>query len=135
MDIVDHMCFGCSPYNPIGLKLKFQWEGDTLYTIFNAGEEHQGYNGYMHGGLISTLLDETMAQWLWKREIPCMTAEITVRFSKGVPIDRELRVESRCVLERKDRLFEMEALLILNDGTVAARSTAKFLRVNLDEFK
>jgi len=133
--IVDHMCFGCSPNNPIGLKLKFQWEGDTVYTTFRAGKEHQGYNGHMHGGLISTLLDETMAQWLWLRNIPCMTAEMTVRYSRAVPIDQELRVEAQCVSERRGRLFEMQGKVILAGGTVAVRSTAKFLVVSIDKFK
>lgn len=129
---VDHMCFACSPNNPIGLKLEFKLEGDKVYTTFRPRKEHQGYNGCMHGGLISTLLDETMAQWLWLRGITCMTAEMTTRFSLAVPIGRELRVESRCISERKGRFFEMEAKLILADGTVAAYSRAKFLRVKVE---
>ncbi|MTI85827.1 MAG: PaaI family thioesterase [Firmicutes bacterium] len=133
--MADHMCFGCSPHNPIGLKMKFFQHGDIVYTTFKADVEHQGYNGYMHGGLISTLLDETMAQWLWIRNIPCMTAEMTVRYSEGVPIGRELRVESRCVDQRRDRLFEIEGKIILPGGNVAVRSTAKFLRIDISEIQ
>lgn len=134
-DIVDHMCFGCSPKNPIGLKMKFQWDGRTVYTTFTGKKEHQGYNGYMHGGIISTVLDETMAQWLWMQDIPCMTAEMTVRYSLGVPIEQEVRVESHCTGDRRGKVFEMEGKIILPGGKVAVRSKAKFMRINLDNFK
>ncbi|MCF8011239.1 MAG: PaaI family thioesterase [Clostridiales bacterium] len=130
----DHMCFACSPHNPIGLKLKFKQEGKKVYTTFNPGEEHQGYNGFMHGGLISTLLDETMAQWLWLKEIPAMTAEITLRYSKPVPIDQELRVEAACISEYRGKVYDMQADLILSrDNSVAVKAKAKFMPVDFDK--
>lgn len=124
----NHMCFGCSPHNPIGFKLSFKLEGNVCRATFTAEKEYQGWSGYMHGGLIATLLDETMANWLWLNNIRSMTAEMTTRFSLAVPINVPLTVES----ERtggKGRLFIMEGRLILPDGRIAARATAKFLRL------
>lgn len=124
----DSMCFGCSPKNPIGLKLVFQHEGEVCRARFVAGPEHQGWSGVMHGGLIATLLDEVMAQWPWVRGITMMTAEMTTRYSKAVPIGEELTVEGALVAER-GRLIEMAGKIILPDGTVAARATAKYIKV------
>lgn len=126
----DHMCFGCSDKNPIGLKLNFVMEGDICRTEFIAGEEHQGWNGYMHGGLIATLLDETMAWWMWLKDIPIMTVEMTTRYSLGVPVKTKLVVESWCEEQRKDRLFLMAGRIILPDGNIAVKAKAKFLKID-----
>lgn len=127
----DSMCFACSPRNPIGLKLVFEQDGDVCRTIFIAGPEHQGWGGVVHGGIVATLLDEVMAQWLWVRGITTMTAEMTTRYSKAVPVGESLIIEGSLVAE-KGRLAEMAGKIILPDGTVAARATAKFLKVDLE---
>jgi len=123
-----NMCFGCSQKNPIGLKLQFIIEGDLCRSTFTAGQDHQGWNNCVHGGIISTLLDEVMAQWIWLQDIPAATAEMTVRFSKAVPIDVPLTLESRCT-SRKGKLFIMEGSIILPDGSIPCRATAKFLEL------
>ena len=53
-------CYACGDLNPIGLHLEFKMEGDWAVAQFVAQQEHQGYPGYVHGGLVSTLLDEAM---------------------------------------------------------------------------
>ena len=127
----DSMCFACSPRNPIGLKLVFEQDGEICRTIFTAGPEHQGWSGVVHGGLVATLLDEVMAQWLWVRGITTMTAEMTTRYSKAMPVGESLTIEGNLVSE-KGRLVEMAGKIILPDGTVAARATAKFLKVEME---
>jgi len=126
----NHMCFGCSDKNPIGLKLKFAMDGDVCRTEFTARDEHQGWNGYMHGGLIASLLDETMAWWLWIKGIPIMTAEMTTRYSLGVPVKKRLLVESWCEEQKRDRLFNMAARIVLPDGKAAVTARAKFLKID-----
>lgn len=128
----DSMCFACSPRNPIGLKLVFEQDGDISRTTFVGGPEHQGWKGVIHGGLIATLLDEVMAQWLWARNIFIMTAEMTTRYSAASPIGVKLTVEGKRVSER-GRLILMEAWVTLPDGTVSARAKAKFLKVKPED--
>ncbi len=124
----ENMCFGCSTKNPIGLKLAFERDGEVCRAHFTAGPEHQGWQGVVHGGLVATILDEVMAQWLWQHEIATMTAEMTVRYSKLVPVGERLTIESRPVSGR-GRLVQMAAKVILPDGSVAARAKAKFLKI------
>ena len=126
----NRMCFACSPRNPIGLKLEFEYEGDICRTTFVAGPEHQGWNGVMHGGLVTTILDEVMAQWLLVRNHITMTAEMTTRFVTPVPIGVKLTIESRLVADKR-RLFMMEANAMLPDGSVVVKATAKFVPVKL----
>ncbi|MHB8156530.1 MAG: PaaI family thioesterase [Desulfocucumaceae bacterium] len=125
-----NMCFGCSQKNPIGLKLRFSTDGQVCRSTFTAGTDHQGWTGFVHGGIISSLLDEVMAQWIWLQDIPAMTAEISVRFSKAVPINVPLALESRRTGGKGSKLFLMEGQITLPDGSVPCRATAKFLRLS-----
>jgi uncharacterized protein (TIGR00369 family) len=54
-------CFGCSPTHPHGLHLAYERQGDEVVTQFLPGPLHQGPVGIMHGGLVSTLADESAA--------------------------------------------------------------------------
>ena len=58
----DGKCFACGADNPIGLKLQFECEGDDYVTRFLTAEEHSGWAGLVHGGLLATLLDEVMVR-------------------------------------------------------------------------
>ena len=64
----DTMCFGCGRDNPVGLHLHFRTDEDGCYTSFVPQPVHQSYDGRMHGGLISTLLDETMGNYPYMYE-------------------------------------------------------------------
>lgn len=125
----DSMCFACSPRNPIGLHLNFTMEDEICRAVFTPNENHQGWDGLLHGGLLVTLLDEAMAQWLWRKQIKAMTAEMNVRFSLPVAIGQEVVVEAQCAKVYR-RLYELTARIILPDGRRAARATAKFLTIN-----
>jgi acyl-coenzyme A thioesterase PaaI-like protein len=53
------MCFVCGIENPIGLKLKFYTDDvGRCIARFQPKLEHQGYAGQLHGGVISSPLDE-----------------------------------------------------------------------------
>lgn len=54
-------CFGCSPDHPFGFRLRFAVDGDAVVTRFVPTVRHQGPLGLMHGGLVSTVADETAA--------------------------------------------------------------------------
>jgi acyl-coenzyme A thioesterase PaaI-like protein len=54
-----HNCFVCGLDNPYGLCLHFESDGTgraVARTSFSS--EYQGYPGIVHGGILSTVLDE-----------------------------------------------------------------------------
>jgi len=58
-------CFGCSPRNPIGLKLRMMRLPDGEYaaeTTFS--ENYASYPGIVHGGIVNVLVDEVMGDTL-----------------------------------------------------------------------
>lgn len=117
------MCFACGKDNPVGLKLRIEKNGDEARSEFIIGELYQGWRGYVHGGIIFTILDEAMAYAYWP-EIKGVTAKTEVRIRQPVPIGIPLVVTGR-VVKRTRKLFTTTAEITLRDGTVLAECTAQ----------
>ena len=126
--VADNYCFACGPANPKGLHLAFRFEGEEYVCDFTPAKEYQGWDDIMHGGIVATVLDEVMTRILWEKGVGAMTAEITVRLKRPVPIGRPATARAR-ITEGHKRLYLTEAELLLADGSVAATATAKFLVV------
>ena len=79
-------CYVCGRENPAGLKVDFEINTDakTIRARFQTLPEHQGYEGVVHGGILSALLDEAMAKLAFTLDLPAVTAEITVKFRSPV---------------------------------------------------
>ena len=74
--------------------LHFFWIPNGVMAFFTPKPEHQSYNGRMHGGLITVLLDEIMGNYLFKKEgVPAYTARIDLRFRTPVQIGTTIRCE------------------------------------------
>ena len=129
-DVTDYgLCFACGPRNPYGLKLHFERDGDRIVSRFTALEEYQGFPGYLHGGIITALLDEVMSRVsMITHNRWSMTAGIDVQFRKPVFIGQEVTAVAKH-LETNRRMVTAKAELILPDDTVAARATGRFFYV------
>ncbi len=121
-----HNCFGCSPVNPSGLQMKFYTDDSSVFSQIKVPENLCGWDNLVHGGVLSTILDEIMswaAIYLLKRVT--LTKSMTIDFLKPVYIDHPLKAEGN-VLEIKNKHEAlMEGSLSDNNGTICARSTAK----------
>lgn len=124
----DNMCFCCSDKNPIGLHLKFWFEGDTIYTEFVPCEEHQSYNGVFHGGLTGTILDELMGKYLNARGIKGFTGRLTIRYKVPLRIGQKIRFACKMV-DNKSRFYKMKAWAELPGGEIAAEATGHMMKV------
>ena len=130
------MCLVCGLKNPFGLHTSFfELENSELLAIFKPKEEHQSYPGRLHGGIISTILDETMGRAIMIQsddDIWGVTVDLQIRFKKPVPLDEELRVIGR-ITKNSSRFFEGTGELLLQDGTVAAEGHGKYLKIPLEK--
>ena len=120
------LCFACGPRNPSGLRLRFERMGDRVTTTFRGREEHQGFPGYLHGGVISALLDEVMSRVSLLDDRWTMTARMDIRYRRPILVDQT--VIATAEKGRALRGF-VEAIgrVELPDGTVAADATGKFV--------
>ena len=78
-------CFGCAPENPIGLHMDFYEEGDDIISFWIPQQHYQGWVGVLHGGIISTLIDE-LANWVLSRRLQAagVTTKLEVKFRRPV---------------------------------------------------
>ena len=90
-----HDCFACSPVNPIGLRMRFYSDGEKVYSWVAVPEHMGGWGRVAHGGIVSTLLDETMG-WagIYLLEQVTLTKTITVDFKNVVYVGEPLKVEA-----------------------------------------
>jgi acyl-coenzyme A thioesterase PaaI-like protein len=125
------MCFVCGRENPIGLHAEFFIEGDTVCLDFVPQEHHQGYPGIMHGGLVSTLLDETVGRSAFLKNMWVVTAKMELRYRKPVPIGRPVRVVGWTTRTR-GRILEAKGEVRLEDGSVAVDANAVYVEIPED---
>jgi len=120
-------CFACGQDNPIGLRLRFTVDGDSVRAEFTPGPQYQGYAGVLHGGIVAAVLDDAMANLFHLRGQESVTARLEIRFRREAPVGQRLVVTARLTGERQ-RLFTAEAALTLPDGTPLAEAKGTFFR-------
>ena len=125
----DHNCFGCGRLNPHGLQLKFFSTADGVFAPFTPEPVDEGYVGMVHGGIITTVLDEVMAWSLYRHEIWAVTVRLDVAFRHPVEVGVATRATGRLVADRR-RLIDVAAdLRRVHDDLLLATATATFARV------
>ena len=120
-------CFVCGPDNPIGLHIVFRLDGELCRGEFTPGEDHVGFDGVTHGGIIFSALDDVMANWLFLRGARGYTAKCEVRYREMLPVNTQVRLESR-VLKQKGKVIVLEGKAVRADsGSLVAQSEASFM--------
>lgn len=122
-------CFVCGKNNSGGLRLNFEIdkEKQTLKTTFTANPVFQGYDGIVHGGIISTLLDEAMAKLSYEMGYNTVTASLEIRFKKPAPVLEPLLVYGE-ITEVSKRLVKAKARVVKGDGTILAVGTSTLMK-------
>ena len=131
LDFNANNCFVCGPDNPIGLKIKFTIDDDEVCRgRFTPKENHVGYQNTTHGGIIFSLLDDVMANWLFLKNQVAQTAQCDLRYRQALPINNEVLLEGRCKKTKSRVDFMQGRVLLASDLTVIAESEAKFMIIS-----
>ena len=117
------ICFGCGKNNPYGLKLKFEWDGKTASAVYIPSPKHQGWSGYLHGGVTACILDEAMGWASLYSGFHSVTAKLQVRYRQMMPVDKIYRVTCSITRQTK-RLIETRAALTGQDGEIFVEGTS-----------
>ena len=114
----------------MGVQLNFVVHADgEVSADFRYGGALQSYDGVLHGGVVSLVLDAAMTNCLFARGVTAATAELVVRFIQPARTDCPTRVRAR-VKSSRPPLYCLEADLWQADMTVA-KASAKFLERKL----
>jgi acyl-coenzyme A thioesterase PaaI-like protein len=108
------------------LGLRFGTNGNSVEALFQATPQWQGYAGFLHGGMISTLLDAAMTHCLFSHGIEAMTASLKVRFLEPVAASGDLKIKA--TLEGRRRHVYLLSAELASAGRCLARAEARFIR-------
>ena len=121
-------CFVCGPKNNMGLKLVFRLEDEVCRSEFTPDDTHCGYDGVTHGGIIFSVLDDVMANWIHLNRIRAYTAKCDIRYKGNLPTGTQVALEGRCTKQR-GRLIEMQGTMYRADtNELVATTVASFMR-------
>jgi uncharacterized protein (TIGR00369 family) len=119
----------CGRQNPVGLKMSLSVDPDSgiVHVNFVPRAEHIGFEGIVHGGMISTVIDEAMvwaATWSGKRF--CVCGELSVRFRRPAAVGEELHLEARVEFARP-KLIQTAATIRTPDRQIVAAGEGKYV--------
>ena len=122
-----HNCFGCSPINASGLQMKFYTRDSAVISRLTVPAHLCGWDRLVHGGVISTILDEIMS-WtgIYMLKQITMTKSMTVDFIKPVYINSELKIEGNVLEKTGKHEALLEGRLYNEKGTLCAKSRGNF---------
>jgi len=123
------MCFGCGMKNPIGLKLRFKWEGEKAVSEFVPGENYQGWPGVVHGGIIANILDECAGWIMMHNNLFGVTAKLEVLYHNpaevGVPL-----VITGSIVRNNGKRFEVRSHIDTKEGMLIAEANTLLIMIN-----
>ena len=136
----DKDCFACGFENHSGLHMTFATNGEQLRTKLIVSPQFRGWSKLVHGGVISTILDETMswtAIMLTKRFI--LTKKMTIEFLRPVYIDSPLcavgyirkRNGERSAIVAGELFDEQERLCATSEGEFVLFSKERFAKLEI----
>src|SRR5216684_6492661 len=89
---------------------------------------YQGFPGVLHGGILATMLDETMGRTGALRREWLMTGKLDIRYRQPARLDQTLRVWGEIARERDGAIDAIGAVELM-DGTVWAGERGMLVRL------
>jgi len=124
-------CFGCGTQNTVGLHLEFSLAPDGKVVCHaNISPNYEGPPGYLHGGIIATLLDEVMSKANRSKGVVAVTRQLTVEYLRPVPSGSPIRLEGK-VDRHEGRKLWTTGQILNAEGTVLASAHGLFIALRL----
>jgi uncharacterized protein (TIGR00369 family) len=122
-------CFGCGEANPMGMHLEFLLAEDgSVVCLAAVPDTFEGPVGYVHGGIIATLLDEAMSKAVRARGVRAMTRHMEVDYLRPVQSGAPIRLEGH-VTHHEGRKHWVQARILNGEGTELAKGKGLFIEL------
>jgi len=120
-------CFGCSPTNPLGLKMEFQEHGDEIVSMWTPGENYSGFHDILHGGIQATMMDE-IASWVvfLKLDTAGVTYRMETRYRKPVRISHGKITLKAKLTGQKRSIATISVELLDGEGKICSESQVDY---------
>lgn len=130
-----NMCLICGINNKFGVKASFyNMEDGSVGGLFTFLPEHQSYPDRVHGGMISTMIDELAGRALWVTQPDkiAVTIDMSVKYRKPVPYGVQL-IGKGVITEMLSRAYTAKCAIMDKDGNVLADGTARYFMIPADK--
>lgn len=127
-------CFVSGPWNPMGIAMDVQREGDEVVATVELGPAFEGAPGRSHGGIVAAVFDDVLGYLLTLIRQAAFTGELTVHYLAPTPIGQRLEFRAR-VSRREGRKIWSAAEAVDASGEVVARATGLFIAVDADRLR
>jgi len=105
-------------------------EGGLCRASFTPNAAMIGYDDMTHGGIIFSVLDDVMANWLFSQGAKAVTGRCEIRYRKPVLVGTRLELTGRLV-RRKGRVAMMTGTACrATDGVIVADTQANFMIID-----
>ena len=123
----EYNCFGCSPNNPLGLKMEFHEEGDEIVSKWVPGSNYAGFHDILHGGIQATMMDE-IASWVvfMKLDTAGVTYRMETRYWKPVRISKGSITLRASLVQQKRSIASIEVTLLDGEGNTCSQSQVDY---------
>jgi acyl-coenzyme A thioesterase PaaI-like protein len=121
------MCFACGPDNPIGLRIRFDVDGDECTAEFTPNENHVGFSDTVHGGIIYTALDDVTANILYQQGRKAHTARCEIRYRQPARVGEALKIKGWVESERRRLVMLKGEIRRKSDDVLVADCESSFM--------
>ena len=100
-------CYGCGPENPHSLHADFNFDeltGEVRFD-FQPPSFALGAPGYVHGGVLASIMDEAQGVLCFHVGHVVMTDELHMKYHKATALDKPFRVSAWITAVRKRRMY------------------------------
>lgn len=120
-------CFCCGRKNLKGLSVRIEKESDGISILrCILTNEYESFPGIVHGGIVSTLLDEAIWYAFYFCGITTVTRKLNITFKKSVPVGKPLIIKGEVVKNLKGNLWEGKATIYDDDRNIYAFAKGEF---------
>lgn len=120
-------CFGCGEANPVGLHMHFQTDEERVYSFVTIPAVMAGWDRTVHGGVISTVLDEIMG-WsvIYLAKKIGVTKSMTVDFLKPIHVEQPLTVIGAIEAVPSERQIMVSGAIYADGEVLCAKAIGDF---------
>ncbi len=100
----------------------------TATAVVTLSSMYEGGAGWLHGGILATLMDEAMSKLNKPLDTHAVTRKLEVEYLLPSPIEEELTLVGRHIRREGRKLFHA-AELMDKQGRVLVRATGLFISI------
>jgi uncharacterized protein (TIGR00369 family) len=121
-------CFFCG-HAKGGLALELQYIDGVAICEFTARDNFQGYEGMLHAGIITGILDEVMWWTLFmETKVLCATWKMEIKFERPVVCGKTYRASGH-LLRTTLNTYHLTGIIEDGSGKTCAQGNASFRRM------